>query len=170
MDQKKIGRFLKELRNQKELTQEQLAEQFCVSSRTVSRWENGNNMPDLDILIEIADFYDVDLRELLDGERKSGNMNEEMKETLGKVASYNEMLNIKSMRKGIITMCIVFIILVIISGWKEISSAPLVSMVCAYNGATFISKAKDGKDKTDFITGCIFFVAMLINTIAFILM
>ena len=48
MDQKKIGGFLKELRNQKGLTQEQLAEQFCVSSRTVSRWENGNNMPDLD--------------------------------------------------------------------------------------------------------------------------
>lgn len=42
------------------LTQEQLAEHFCVSSRTVSRWENGNNMPDLDILIGLADFYEVD--------------------------------------------------------------------------------------------------------------
>ena len=50
MDQKKIGGFLKELRKEKEMTQEQLAEKFNVSSRTVSRWENGNNMPDLDIL------------------------------------------------------------------------------------------------------------------------
>ncbi|MGN0425242.1 MAG: helix-turn-helix transcriptional regulator [Acetatifactor sp.] len=42
MDQKKIGGFLKELRNEKEMTQEQLAEKFNVSSRTVSRWENGD--------------------------------------------------------------------------------------------------------------------------------
>ena len=52
MDQQKIGRFLKELRKEKGITQEQLAEQFSVSNRTISRWENGNNMPDLDILRE----------------------------------------------------------------------------------------------------------------------
>lgn len=75
MDQKKIGVFLKELRKEKELTQEQLAEIVQVSNRTVSRWENGNNMPDLDILIELSDFYEVELREILDGERKSENMN-----------------------------------------------------------------------------------------------
>ena len=96
-------------------------------------------------------------------------MNEEVKETLEKVASYNEMLNLKSMRKGIITMCIVFIIMVIISAWKELSPAPLVSMICAYNGASFVSKAREGTDKSDYITGSIFFVAMLMNTIAFIL-
>ena len=95
-------------------------------------------------------------------------MNEEMKDTLEKVASYNEMLNLKSMRKGIIIMSIVFIIMVQISMWKEVSPAPLVSLICAYNGATFISKAKESKDKSDFITGSIFFVAMLLNTIAFI--
>lgn len=89
MDQKKIGGFLKELRNQKGLTQEQLAEQFCVSSRTVSRWENGNNMPDLDILIEISDYYEVDLREILNGERKSENMDKEMKETVLQAVDYS---------------------------------------------------------------------------------
>ena len=52
MDQQKIGKFLKCLRRDKGLTQEQLAEHFCVSSRTVSRWENGNNMPDVDILMD----------------------------------------------------------------------------------------------------------------------
>ena len=44
MDQKQIGLFLKELRKQKGITQGQLAEQLNVSDRTVSRWENGNNM------------------------------------------------------------------------------------------------------------------------------
>lgn len=58
MDQKKIGGFLKELRKEKGVTQEQLAEQFSVSSRTVSRWENGNNMPDLDILfLQLLDVW-----------------------------------------------------------------------------------------------------------------
>ena len=44
MDQQKIGAFLKVLRKQKGLTQEQIAEKFNVSSRTVSRWENGINL------------------------------------------------------------------------------------------------------------------------------
>ena len=88
MDQKKIGEFLKELRKEKGLTQEQLAEQFSVSNRTVSRWENGNNMPDLDILIEISDYYEVDLREILNGERKSGDMDKEMKETVLQAEDY----------------------------------------------------------------------------------
>ena len=77
MNQIKIGEFLKELRKEKGLTQEQFAEQFNVSRRSVSRWETGNNMPDLDTLVEMADYYEIDLRELLDGERKSEKMNEE---------------------------------------------------------------------------------------------
>ena len=89
MNQIKIGGFLKELRKEKGLTQEQLAEQFNVSRRSVSRWETGSNLPDVDILIEMADYYEVDLRELIDGERKSEKMNEELKETVLKVADYS---------------------------------------------------------------------------------
>lgn len=88
MDQKRIGGFLKELRKEKGITQEQLAEQFRVSNRTVSRWENGNNMPDLDVLIEISDYYEVDLREILNGKRKSENMDKEMKETVLQAVNY----------------------------------------------------------------------------------
>ena len=88
MNQQKTGELLKHLRKEKGLTQEQLAERFYVSSRTVSRWETGNNMPDLDMLIELADFYNVDIREIIDGERKSENMDSETKDTLKKVAEY----------------------------------------------------------------------------------
>ncbi len=88
IDQIKIGRFLKELRKEKELTQEQLAEKFGVSSRSVSRWENGNTMPELGILVELADYYEVDIKEIIDGERKSEIMEKEEKETLRKVADY----------------------------------------------------------------------------------
>ena len=90
MDQIKIGALLRELRKEKNQSQEQLAERFGVSSRSVSRWENGNTMPDISIMIELADYYEVDLRELLSGERKSENMNTEIKETLAMVADYTE--------------------------------------------------------------------------------
>lgn len=90
IDQVKIGSFLKELRKEKELTQEQLAEKFGVSSRSVSRWENGNTMPELGILVELADYYEVDIKEIIDGERKSESMKKEEKETLQKVADYAE--------------------------------------------------------------------------------
>ena len=56
----------------------------------MSRWENGNNMPDISILIELAEFYDVDMRELLNGERKSENMDKDVKETLEMVAEYTD--------------------------------------------------------------------------------
>lgn len=88
MNQQKTGEFLKHLRKEKGLTQEQLAEHFYVSSRTVSRWETGSNMPDLDMLIELADYYDVDIREIIDGGRKSETMDSETKDTLKKVAQY----------------------------------------------------------------------------------
>ena len=89
MDLIKVGAFLQTLRKEKGLTQEQLAEQVGFARRTVSRWETGSNMPDLDILLELADFYSVDLREILDGERKSEQMNEELKETVLQVADYS---------------------------------------------------------------------------------
>ena len=89
MDQKKTGEFLKQLRKEKSLTQEQLAEQFFVSGRTVSRWETGSNMPDLSVLVELADYYDVDIREIIDGERKSEKMDKELKDTVLKIAEYS---------------------------------------------------------------------------------
>lgn len=90
MDQIKFGKFLKELRNEKGMTQEQIAEQLNVSGRTVSRWETGSNMPDIGMLVELAEFFDVSITEIIDGERKSGRMNQEEKETLLKVADYSE--------------------------------------------------------------------------------
>ena len=58
MDQQKIGQFLRECRKEKGITQEQLAEMLGVTNRSVSRWENGSNLPDLDILIEMVLFTD----------------------------------------------------------------------------------------------------------------
>ncbi len=90
MDQVKIGKFLKELRKEKDLTQEALAERLGVSNRTVSRWETGSNMPDTGMLIEIAELYGVSIPEIIRGERKSGEMNQETKETEAAMAEYGK--------------------------------------------------------------------------------
>ena len=111
MDTKKIGAFLKQCRKEKNLTQEQLAEKFGVSARTVSRWETGINMPDLSVLVQLAEYYDVEMRELLDGER-SQTMNKEMKETLDKVAVYEEWVKQKALKAA--SMFVISVLAIII--------------------------------------------------------
>ena len=50
-----------------------------VAGRTISRWENGVNMPDLSLLIQIAEYYDVELEEILNGERRNEDMDKKLK-------------------------------------------------------------------------------------------
>ncbi len=90
MDQKKVGCFLKDLRREKGLTQEQLAEKFNISNRSVSRWENGKNMPELSLLVELASFYQVGIDEIIDGERKTERGEDKVreKEVAAKIAGY----------------------------------------------------------------------------------
>lgn len=69
MDMQKIGNFLAELRKRKNLTQDELGEQIGVTNKTVSRWENGNYLPPVEILQMLSKFYEVSINELLSGER-----------------------------------------------------------------------------------------------------
>ena len=113
MDQQKIGSFIKELRLEKKLTQEQLSELLGVSNRSVSRWENGKTLPDIDLLIELADIFGVEISELLSGERKVEAVDEKTEETLVKMVDYSntEKENIsKRIRIRIIsTLILIFI-------------------------------------------------------------
>jgi transcriptional regulator with XRE-family HTH domain len=109
MNQKAIGLFLKQLRNEKRITQEQLAEVLGVSGRTVSRWETGSNLPDLSILVQISEYYGVEIKEILNGERKSENMDQELKETLLKVADYTELEKQRVAQVGNFTFGLMFL-------------------------------------------------------------
>lgn len=110
MNPKEIGAFLKQLRREKGITQEQLAEILGVSGRTVSRWETGTNLPDLSILVRISEYYDVEIKEILNGERKSENMDSELKETLLKVADYNELEKRRAAKAGSFSFVIMFLV------------------------------------------------------------
>ena len=73
MNQIKIGKFILNCRKEKGLTQEQLAEKLGVTSKSISRWENGNTMPDYSLLKELCNELDINVNELLSGEKIKGN-------------------------------------------------------------------------------------------------
>lgn len=115
MDQIRIGAFLKALRKEKGLTQEQLAEQLYISGRTVSRWETGSNMPDIGMLVELAEFYDVSIPEIINGERKSENMDQKIKETAVAMAEYSQVAAKTDRRKIIGILLSAFGLFIIVS-------------------------------------------------------
>ena len=71
MDQIKTGKFIAKLRKQSELTQEALGEKIGITNKTISRWETGNYMPDIDMLQLLSKEFDVSINELLAGEKMS---------------------------------------------------------------------------------------------------
>lgn len=152
MNQQKIGYFLRTLRSEKGITQEKLAEVLGVSNRSISRWENGVTMPDFDLVILIAKYYDVGIEEILNGERNSENMDKKMEETLVKVAEYqndDKMVYSKRMNAVFIAALAAFIVYMTIDiqGLEEIplydniSSAMLGFVLGALiGGAIYTSK------------------------------
>ncbi len=91
MEQIKTGKFIAELRKEKGMTQEQLGAKLGVNSRSVSRWENGHGMPDISLLLELAEVLGVTVQELLEGSRQeieSGNTGVVTYEGLHTVVQY----------------------------------------------------------------------------------
>ncbi len=156
MDQIKIGSFLKELRKETGLTQEQLAEHLNVSNRSVSRWETGSTLPDISILIELAEFYEVDIKEVIDGERKSESMEREVVETLEKVGEYtsNEKRQIIKLLKVILSFALgsfTLIYMTIICGVSTLQGIlkygmqgiALVGMLFSFYGIIYLFQLQD---------------------------
>ncbi|MCH5340015.1 MAG: helix-turn-helix transcriptional regulator [Acetatifactor sp.] len=71
MDQVKIGKFIADLRKEKGLTQRELAETVGVSDKTISKWECGNGMPEMSMLMPLCRVLGINVNELLSGERLS---------------------------------------------------------------------------------------------------
>ena len=68
MDQEKIGKIIKEIRKNNNLTQADLANKYNVTYQAVSKWENGKNIPDISILKQMSKDFNIDINDLLDGE------------------------------------------------------------------------------------------------------
>ncbi len=66
----KVSKNLKKIRNEKNLTQDVLAERIHVTRQAISNWETGKTKPDVEMLLAIADALDVQVEELIYGEKK----------------------------------------------------------------------------------------------------
>ena len=137
MNQEKIGKFISEKRKELNLTQRELADKLYVTDKTISRWENGNNLPDLDILIDMSDFYQVDLREILDGERKNEQMNKETEAVVLKAVDYTN-TKAEGLSKRVRIILFIGVILLFIA--QTIKHTPL----CEQNTLNHISDFAEG--------------------------
>lgn len=101
---------LKKIRKDKGYTQEELAKKLNVVRQTVSKWEKGLSLPDVDILSKIADILETDVNVLLGGQMTTTSQSEVAKQ----LAKINEQLIIKNRRHKKIMMIIVVALLTIV--------------------------------------------------------
>ena len=109
MDQIKFGKFISSLRIESGLTQEQLAEKLNISSKTISKWECGNSMPDFETIIELSKIFNITLYELSTCEKI--NKKNIKKEEILKVVNKKHLKTIS--RKKKITFLLTFIIIIL---------------------------------------------------------
>ena len=95
MDVKKIGQFLAQLRKDKGLTQEQLGEKLGVTNKTVSRWENGNYLPPVEILQLLSELYGLTINEILSAQRLTSAQYQEKAEENIKTALRSSTFTLK---------------------------------------------------------------------------
>lgn len=119
MDTKRIGAFLKELRKENGMTQEQLGERVGVSNKTVSRWETGNYMPPVECLSMLSDIYDISINEILAGERVADKEFTEIAEknitsTLKELEKENQRFENRMMLILVITTVLAIMIIILL--------------------------------------------------------
>lgn len=119
MDTKRVGAFLKELRKENGMTQEQLGERVGVSNKTISRWETGNYMPPVECLSMLSDIYDISINEILAGERVADNEFTEIAEknitaTLKELEKENKLFENRMILILVITTVLTIIIMILL--------------------------------------------------------
>lgn len=90
MNQEKIGKFIAQCRKEKNMTQQDLSEKLGVSSKTVSNWENGRNMPDLSLFKPLCEELDINLNDFLSGEKvKETEYQKKLEENIIKTINFS---------------------------------------------------------------------------------
>lgn len=132
MDQVKIGKFIQELRKEKELTQQELANILNITDRAISKWENGRGLPDLSLIKPLCEALDISINELLSGEKlNKKEYQEKLEENIVKTIDYSnkEIKDIKSKIKTIIIIICTILSLILIDTTQAIifKNSPLIS-------------------------------------------
>lgn len=142
MNLSKIGKFIAECRKNQKLTQEQLAEKLLITNRAVSKWERGLSLPDASIMLELCNILDINVIELLNGEKiKMNDYKEKNEELLIELARQDEEKNKKIMAITMISslFCILAYLTVVILSASILKEGTLFEIIMCVSTILFIT-------------------------------
>ena len=132
MDQIKIGKFIAEIRKQKNMTQRQLADALSISDKTVSKWECGKGLPEISLMMPLCETLQITVNDLLSGERISDvaykTKAEENMMNLMKENEENQQRMALSIICGVITI-IAVCSLIIIASYIQMSTFNRIAII-----------------------------------------
>lgn len=157
MDQEKIGKFILKLRNEKNMTQQELADKIGVTDRAISNWENGRRMPDLSLIKNLCDELNITINELLSGKKITNSdvvkiSNDNLENIL---KEYYKMKKQKKILKNLLIIVgISFIILMLFtistfsvaSIFNNLGKKEIITDVKKYNKNYYVEKYKGDLD------------------------
>lgn len=130
----KIGKFIADCRKQKSITQEQLAEKLCITDRAVSKWERGLSLPDADKMLDLCDILDINVNELLNGEKiVRKDYEKKMEELLIELAKQEELKNKKILVNTFIfefAIIALYMALILLAAYTLKEGPLFVTIVC----------------------------------------
>ena len=149
MDYEKIGKFIKELRIENNMTQQQLADKIPITREAVSKWERGRNKPDRTSLEILSKLFNVTTEELILGRRNEVNNIKENKELALNLYEENNKKQkiVKNLIISIIALIILFFVYYFISTFNSIkiyniSYEDTNNNIMVYNGIFVTTREK----------------------------
>ena len=141
MDLIKIGKFIANCRKEKNITQEQLAEKLYITDRAVSKWERGLSLPDADKMLDLCKILDINVNELLIGEKiDMKDYEKKTEELLVELSKQEEIKNKKLMMDmwvlGI-TAVLFYLAIILISSYY-IKEGPVLGTIICVSTSFFV--------------------------------
>lgn len=113
MNQEKIGKFIAEKRKEKSLTQQELADILGISNKTVSKWECGNGLPEVSLMMPLCEALGISVNELLSGEELNNTYIEKAEENFIELIKEKENTKLSNQRFVLWQIGSVFITIVV---------------------------------------------------------
>lgn len=129
MDQIKIGKFIANCRKEKNMTQRQLADALEISDKTISKWECGKGLPEVQFMIPLCDLLGINVNELLSGEKLSADeYQQKAEENMMTLVKGNEYVQTY---KPLIGWIVSFVLIALFFGfgWDSLGEAWILSKI-----------------------------------------
>ena len=144
MDLIKIGKFIANCRKEKNITQEELAEKLFITDRAVSKWERGLSLPDADKMLDLCNILDINVNELLNGERiDMKENNKKVDELLVELAKQDELNNRRMLMDMwiLVIAAVIFYVGIVILAAYTLGEGTLFEIIMCVSTIIFVAIA-----------------------------